>query len=851
MTLKTKSALARLRWILIFVSMLSVLAPLPSMSVAAESDLGRYGDMSGREVLDAVINRQPDFNNEYMHRWFRQAFGGFVFGGQNLADEVGLLSYVLGFTNILALLLGIIIVFYTFIAGAVNTASSGEVLGKNWSTVWLPARTAAGFALIMPVPGIGGGVFSAAQMIIISILIMGSNSASFLWSYTAEKVTSGVYPVVPVGLNLPLSAPRDLYSSLICAAGNVRNQQAARRPAANSDRVALAVFDNSQSVPIRAVDTNGRVTWGNGAFSGLARSEAKLLTLWFGPNGSCGKIDIPWSGARLDTNDTLDWSSPGDFGDSALGSGNASRAGESNSSLVGTANGYKERAALNATLEGQRLVLEFLDKMSGDAQTLITMMDELPDALADESNADQEILAQYKQMQTRFISEAQSLRTSFAGKINTAASNGNRNFKEEFKADMTKGGWAGAGRWALELSTFQSISYRVVTAFAGAIQPGQPTSCSGDCSDGLKKLRTLIDVPTQMIAHAAADDRQSVGMSGIDKLEGICTTGQACSSVPPTATTFSAEVGKAILNTLAASDANSSTPVTDTSGLVDPFQTMSTIGHRINNTAGLTIVLSRGIARIVNFMRGNLEGTNIVKWAGDVLSGGMVSAVAYAAMGALQDLVAILTMMAYSLFSIGFALAYLIPFLPILTWVTQITGYIVTVITAVVAAPLSVILMVTPEGEGIAGTRLERAMNLLATATLQPTLMIVGVVASIVVANIGFAVFNLLFWDTLGLLMTFSFFNLFAVLVIYTMGAYQLTQVAVSIMYSLKQDILEWFSSGSGKPFGEQDIKGALQQSMGAISGQAQGMGTALQNVGKGESSAARDRRKEKDKDKT
>lgn len=64
-------------------------------------------------------------------------------------------------------------------------------------------------------------------------------------------------------------------------------------------------------------------------------------------------------------------------------------------------------------------------------------------------------------------------------------------------------------------------------------------------------------------------------------------------------------------------------------------------------------------------------------------------------------------------------------------------------------------------------------------------------------------------------------------------------------MYSLKQDILEWFSSGSGKPFGEQDIKGALQQSMGAISGQAQGMGTALQQAGKDESRAARDRRKD------
>lgn len=94
---------------------------------------------------------------ELAHKYFAGIFGSFIFlpWGQGEADSVTLLAHAIGFTNILALFLGVVIIFYVMIGGAIQTAHSGETLGRSWSAVWVPIRAALGFGLIMPAAGIG------------------------------------------------------------------------------------------------------------------------------------------------------------------------------------------------------------------------------------------------------------------------------------------------------------------------------------------------------------------------------------------------------------------------------------------------------------------------------------------------------------------------------------------------------------------------------------------------------------------------------------------------------------------------------------------------------------------------
>ena len=49
------------------------------------------------------------------------------------------------------LIIGGVLVAYTIMIGTIGTAHDGEMLGKKFSSVWVPLRTALGTALVLPV----------------------------------------------------------------------------------------------------------------------------------------------------------------------------------------------------------------------------------------------------------------------------------------------------------------------------------------------------------------------------------------------------------------------------------------------------------------------------------------------------------------------------------------------------------------------------------------------------------------------------------------------------------------------------------------------------------------------------
>lgn len=78
-------------------------------------------------------------------------------------------SSVIGAFNAAMLLLAGILVAYTLVAGTMSTAHDGEMLGKRWSSMWIPIRTALGAAMIFPL----GSGFCAIQYIVMWIAMQG------------------------------------------------------------------------------------------------------------------------------------------------------------------------------------------------------------------------------------------------------------------------------------------------------------------------------------------------------------------------------------------------------------------------------------------------------------------------------------------------------------------------------------------------------------------------------------------------------------------------------------------------------------------------------------------------------
>lgn len=121
------------------------------------------------------------------------------------------LSGILGAFNAGVLFLGGIFAGYTIIAGIMATAHDGALLGKKWSTMWIPVRTSVGTAAILPT--MKG--FCVAQAIVVWLAIQGIGLADTVWSQFASNPL-GSDGHVYIGVDMT-SNVRKLATSLLLA----------------------------------------------------------------------------------------------------------------------------------------------------------------------------------------------------------------------------------------------------------------------------------------------------------------------------------------------------------------------------------------------------------------------------------------------------------------------------------------------------------------------------------------------------------------------------------------------------------------------------------------------------------
>ena len=100
-------------------------------------------------LADSIFKPYPnDLSITYLSFIFGNVEGTAITGGGFQTLKTVLTSF-----NMTVLTLGAIIVIYSLLVSTVNTAHDGEMLGREWSSVWIPIRTAMGFALLLPVKG--------------------------------------------------------------------------------------------------------------------------------------------------------------------------------------------------------------------------------------------------------------------------------------------------------------------------------------------------------------------------------------------------------------------------------------------------------------------------------------------------------------------------------------------------------------------------------------------------------------------------------------------------------------------------------------------------------------------------
>jgi conjugal transfer/type IV secretion protein DotA/TraY len=765
----------------------------------ADAALADQASDQARGVIESIISMPINYqgtNPELAHKYFADIFGSFIFlpWGTGQADQITLLARAVGFTNILSLFLGLVIIFYVMIGGALQTAHQGEVLGKSWSSVWIPMRAALGFGLIMPAAGIGGGVISVAQIFIIWLIVMGSNAATVLWGKTIDNIGSGTPIAAPI-YSTGVTPSREILKMLACTDSYIRGRTINKKGASASDITVLEITSGSgKKMVLNSERFDESVSAFRSRSSGLGGfitgNEAK--TIKFANGGACGQIDIE--------NDGMYSTSYLKFGEDEVFLSKQKKA------AVKAA-----RAVIASTIDSLAPVA-----MSLRSETVNAIG--IEQAIAD-GDTENNMYKTYSNAISSFGPVSNRYANELVSKIHGELSG--KSVAQEWTSKMKKGGWIKAGTWFHEIGNYTGESLKAITAINGSINSASPVVCVTSYTDqegcNLKNadlaasVRIAEKIAAGYITAMSNGGANSSMITMEDKAASMCTDASTCSIGKDTFTSAHRGIATTILNLLAESS-YSNNPVTDTSGLSNPFETVTSIGHSMNNAAIATWSTGALIASI----KGAAEAANdgiASKVVGAFTLGstnGFVGALTGLGGYLLTSLIGLAVMLA----STGFVLAYMLPMLPVVTWINMVAGYLLTVVEATIAAPLAIIMMVTPEGEGISGTRLERAMQLLAMAILKPSLMIIGLVASITLSYVSFGMLNNFFFESAGASLTGNLLDFVAIIIIYATTALTLCKLNITIMYKLSDQILDWFSSGVGRQFGESESSGGMEQSI-------------------------------------
>lgn len=780
-----------LLWLALFFGVMS-----SSGTVYAQSEGAEQKSMSFLNDVLSIKYRDTDL----AHVSFARMFGGFVFdafgGGPENAPTTAL-AKVLGYTNVIAMILGVVILSYVIVGGAINTAATGELLGRSWSSVWLPARSMLAFGMIMPSSS-GDQVFSVAQSVVMWMVILGSNGGTWLWEKGSTELALGA-PVSTSTSFYDANQSDSIVEILNCAASRMKMYVDVKDSRTVSKGIGNAVQKTSPltsvEVPI-TMNANGLVL----------PSHYNYLEFF-----DCGTITMPslaslGGTSEASTEETV-WN--GIFGRSKL---------DWEKQLVGS---FSEAlpAALTTYINNVAKLVHEINTVPFTSKSIDAVLTEVQQDRGPQGDAIEakltELAGKYARVEQHYVTYHSTMLSSLTE---------NNEAVKAWKTEIHKGGWMRAGAWFFEATRYQGLTQTLMSQVSDISSvsgrkgnsfmcnftspdgegnrswikrvAGKLTGCEERMNKLTEHLNVLVAVQhfTKLIPDSTADvtgHTAGGGKGTTVRMSGLNSEG----NLDPNITKRLSEAATHVVlngliyfgcdNAVGGSSSKCSDMTTDTSGLTSPFTMLSSIGHGL---IGLSTIMW-GIGLIGVTVAGVMSGLG---WTG--VTGG-IGAFGYYLIGSMMAAVA-------GIVSMGFMFAYLLPFMPVMAWIMIIIGYLINVIEALAAAPLAVVMLATPEGEGLSGANAQRAIQLVNAIILKPSLFIVGLFAAMTVGYIGFSLINNLFWSVASMQNGFALFNFIATMILYTGLCFRCVQAMVNVMSAIPNQILEWMAGGIAREFG-------------------------------------------------
>jgi conjugal transfer/type IV secretion protein DotA/TraY len=177
----------------------------------------------------------------------------------------------------------------------------------------------------------------------------------------------------------------------------------------------------------------------------------------------------------------------------------------------------------------------------------------------------------------------------------------------------------------------------------------------------------------------------------------------------------------------------------------------------------------------------------------------------------------------------GLALAYYLPAIPFIRWISALVGWVILLVESLVAAPLWLCAHALPEGDGAAGQHGKRGYLLLLGIIIRPPLMVAGFFAAVILMNVlgrligaGFEMFiaGTSQSKILGLTGTFSMLVILGVVTIMMANKF------FSLIHHLPEHVTNWIGQqfhSLGEASDQAGVKNVFVGSTNAVSSGAHG----------------------------
>jgi defect-in-organelle-trafficking protein DotA len=734
---------------------------------------------------------------------------GNVIGG---ATNGPLETVILLFNNV-ALVVGGFIILYAIIVSTVNTAHDGELLGKKWSSVWIPLRMAAGFAMLLPVKA---GGYAIIQVIIMWIVVQGVGAADYLWNQYLKNVMEGnATPQVPYVSQQVMPAIIQIFKNASCTyslalAQNQLEQGVQTQPSTSS--IFYPSSDASNGTAIKFGITNPNQP----AICGTVELTAPQKPSGVGQQGS------------FNTNNT------------AMGNvANYVPAAEGVSQITNAFTNYGNYGSLDdvyayrKAMQSNQVLISITQTLAQAANYYVNTSNYCN--LNTDKNCIQEVQRQILNAAQNYSAQSTGANAPIVkgqmggGGLLTKGTQGGLGDTQQLRQSLASNasvaimgdlnqarqyGWLYAGTYYLLLSKITAETTpnvnapKVNTPNLGAINNYASSQQYSDTQQ-ITQICSGPNLGSNSISATTANNAGAILVPCIPKDLNVNGPAQTFN------VTYTSNNGTGILSPLIGAINSMFEDIFNwflqviTSTSSNPVVGLATMGQTIVVTVASTFMLFGGLVVGIN------AGTSWIPFVGSDISSSIEIALdlfVLPAMGLLG-----MTM------GFGAMVGYYMPLIPYILFTAGSLAWLILVIEAMVAGPILALGIVHPEGQHDIWGRSEKGVMLLLSVFLRPMLMIIGFIAASLLVYIAFQILNGGFKVAISFLSmsVFGPFTMFFTLITYFSLATYLMQQCFKLIHKIPDQVLRWIGETPEQTGQEADQE--VSQGGQKVSGQAEG----------------------------